>query len=49
MIKVIDKNRIYLIGKIEDIKQQLASKDNESMTLAEYIKQQNKCLKNSLN
>ena len=49
MIKVIDKNCIYLIGKIEDIKQQLASIENESMTLAEYIKQQNIYLKKSLN
>jgi hypothetical protein len=48
MIKVIDKNCIYLIGKIEDIKMQLASIENESMTLAEYIKQQNILLKNSL-
>jgi hypothetical protein len=48
MIKVIDKNCIYLIGKIEDIKRQLASIENENMTLAEYIKQQDKLLKNSL-
>jgi hypothetical protein len=48
MIKVIDKNCIYLIGKIEDIKRQLASIENETMTLAEYIKQQDKLFKNSL-
>jgi hypothetical protein len=49
MIKVIDKNSIYLIGKIEDIKRQLATIENESMTLAEYIKQQTINIKNSLN
>jgi hypothetical protein len=49
MIKVIDKNSIYLIGKIEDIKRQLATIENESMTLAEYIKQQTINRKNSLN
>jgi hypothetical protein len=49
MIKVIDKNSIYLIGKIEDIKRQLAAIENESMTLAEYIKQETINRKNSLN
>jgi hypothetical protein len=48
MIKVIDKNCIYLIGKIVDIKRQLASIENENMTLAEYIKLQDKLFKNSL-
>ena len=49
MIKVIDKNCIYLIGRIEDIKKQLASIEDENMTLAEYIKQQTVLFKNSLN
>lgn len=49
MIKVIDKNCLYLIGKIEDIKRQLASIENESITLAEYIKQQTIKIKESLN
>lgn len=49
MIKVIDKNCIYLIGKIEDIKRQLASIENENMTLAEYIKKQTINFKKSLN
>lgn len=49
MIKIIDKNCIFLIGKIEDIKLQLASIDNKSMTLIEYIKLQSISYKNSLN
>lgn len=49
MIKVIDKNCIYLIGKIKDLKKQLAIIGNEGMTLAEYIEQQITNLKNSLN
>ena len=49
MIKVVDKNCIYLVGKIEDIKLQLASIEDKSMTLAEYIKEQSLRLRNSLN
>jgi hypothetical protein len=49
MIKLIGKNSIYLIGKISDIKLQLTSIDNKSMTLAEYIKQQTLQYRNSLN
>jgi hypothetical protein len=49
MIKVIDKNCICLIGKADEIKLQLASVENMSMTLAEYIKLQSVALKSSLN
>jgi len=49
MIKLINRNSIYLIGKIRDVKQQLASIDDTSITLAEYIKQQANLHKNSLN
>lgn len=49
MIKVIDKNCICLIGKIQEIKLQLATIENKSMTLLEYIKLESINLKNSLN
>lgn len=49
MIKLIGKNSIYLIGKVKDVKLQLAYIENKSMTLAEYIKQQTFEYRNSLN
>lgn len=49
MIKLIGINRIYLIGKAKEIKLQLASIDDKSITLAEYIKQQTIMVQKSLN
>jgi hypothetical protein len=49
MIKVIDKNCICLIGKVDEIKLQLASVKNMNITLAEYLKMQSIAFKNSLN
>jgi hypothetical protein len=49
MIKLIGINSIYLIGKVRDIRFQLASIDDKSITLAEYIKQQTIIYQKSLN
>jgi hypothetical protein len=49
MIKLIGKNSIYLVGKINDIRLHLASIENKSMTLAEYLKQETLNYRNSLN
>lgn len=49
MIKVLGLNSIFFIGKVSEIKLQLAAIDNKNITLADYIKLQNKIYKNSLN
>lgn len=49
MIKLIDKNSIYLIGKIKEVKLHLASIEDKSITLVEYISQQALLYRKSLN
>jgi hypothetical protein len=49
MVKIIDSNCIYFVGKVYEVMLQLAAINDKSITLAEYIKQQAYMYKNSLN
>jgi hypothetical protein len=49
MRKLIGKNSIFLVGRIEEIRLQLLLFKDSSMTLAEYIELQASAYKNSLN
>lgn len=49
MIRIIDGKSIYFIGKIREVKQQLACIKDKHMTVVDYIRLQSANYKNSLN